>query len=261
MISHGVQPVRRKKHHLSTRSFGASTPSYEPFNYDAGFGFPDQNAEGFPEDCLIYSTNEVGQDEDKVHFNRAFLKGKVLSVTGHQGPYQAEDVVPLAVVYGLQAEGETTDAQAYAHKRGEEFWLEKNPGMDWYDSLLAAMEATGCSFIVIGPWFPAFEDVGSTGIILPTFPLKWTSEPGHARKDSGLDAGGYLIEKSWQGPGYGQGGYTRWSREAFNDYMLIPGTGAVTLVKWTGALVQIETGILYNLRVQLALWRRLLFGS
>lgn len=57
-MEHGVLPVKRKKTHYSTRTFGATKPqTYEPFSFDAGFGFPDQNADGeFP---LVAAYNSI----------------------------------------------------------------------------------------------------------------------------------------------------------------------------------------------------------
>lgn len=257
---HGVNRVKRKKGQASTRTFGATTPDYTPFDLDAGFGFPDQNADEAPEDCTIYTQNELAQDEDKVKYQRKFLKEKVVLKTGHDGPYDINDSLEATVVYGLLGENETTDEEAYAHRRGRDFRLEKAPGMDWYDSAISVMRTTGRSLSIAGPWFPSFEEIGSSGKLPEDFPMTWTTEPGHNHKVYGLNEWGFLIGKSWQGTGYGDGGKHYWSRTAFNRYMNMAGTGAFMVSKYTGSYVEIQYGVLYTLKFLISLYIRKLFS-
>lgn len=262
-MTHGVLKVKRKKGQASTRTFGATTPTYTPFSLDAfPDEFPDQNADGFPEDCTIYTQNELAQDEDKVKYNRAFLKKKVLDKTGHEGPYDINESLESLVVYGVLGEKETTDAQAYAHRRGRPFRLEKNPGMDWFDSAISIMQTTGRSLSVAGPWFPSFERINSNGRLPDDFPMSWQDGvPGHNHKVYGYQELGYIIGKSWQGTRYGDGGKHYWSRAAFNRYMGMLNTGAFMVSKYTGSQVDIQYGMLYNIKFQIALLIRKLFGT
>lgn len=258
-MTHGVNRVQRIKGTASTRTFGSSQPTYTPFNLDAGFGFPDQNADGFPEDCTIYIQNELCQDEDGVRYDRSFLKEKVLLKAGHEGPYDIDDSLEATVVYGVQPEGGTPD-QAYAHRRGRTFRLEKIVGLDWYDSAISVMQTTRRSLSVAGPWFPEFENI-IDGVLPYTFPLSWPEDvPGHNTKVYGLDALGRLPNKTLQGTWYGNKGESYWTREGFNRYLSMAGTGAFMVSKYTGSVVDIQYGTLYTLKFLVALWRRKIFG-
>lgn len=257
----GVNRVKRIKGTASTRTFGATTADYTPFSLDAFGTFPDQNADGAPEDCTIYTQNELCQDSDKIHYNRQFLKDKVVLKSGNpNGPYDINDSLEATVVYGVQEEGKD-EKDAYSHRRGRDFRLEKNPGMDWYDTAISIMRSTGCSISVAGPWFPEFESLITNGILPSTFPLIWPNEvPGHNHKIYGLDENRNLIGKSWQGTEYGDGGKHYWTRNAFNQYMSMAGTGAFILYSYDGSVVDIEYGLLYTLKFLLSLYLRQIFS-
>lgn len=260
-MQHGVQRVKRIKGTASTRTFGATSPIYTPFNLDAFNEFPDQNADGFPEDCTIYTQNSLCEDEDKVRYNRKFLKEKVVLKSGHEGPYDINDSLEATVVYGVLGENETTDTQAYTHKRGRVFRLEKAPGMDWYDSAISVMQTTGRTLSIAGPWFSSFEEISSNGRMPEDFPLTWPDGvPGHNHKVYGYQELGFIVGKSWQGTGYGDNGKHYWNRIAFNRYMSMAGSGAFMVSKYTGSTIDIQYGILYNLKFQVALFIRKLFG-
>lgn len=261
-MEHGVFPVERKKTTYSTRSFGATTLSYTPFSLDAGFGFPDQLADGEPEGCTWYTQNELCQDEDKTVYNRTFVKRKTLEIEGQtNGPCNIFDSLKSTCVYGVQAPNETTDEQAFARKRGRYFQLEKNQGMDWFDSAVAVMQTTGRSLSIASPWFPGFRTpVG--GMMPESFPLKWPSEiPGHNHKADGLaviNTQPVIVGKSWQGPLFGDHGKHYWTRKAFNNLMAIDGSGAFMLAPWDGTIQTIQCGIIYRLQVLIAYYRKLL---
>lgn len=255
---HGVHPVKLRKTNYSTRSFGATTTVYSPFNLDAGFGFPDQNAEGEPEGCTWYTTTEVVQDEDKVQYQREFTKKKILFIANQtDGPCNIYDALKAPCVYGILGENETSDDQALTHKRGAYFQLEKEPGMDWFDSAISVMQATKRSLSVVSPWFPVFE-VPIGGLMPEVFPLSWSSDiPGHNHKAHGMkDLNGQpvIIGKSWQGTWFGNQGEHYWSRTAFNRLMDIPGNTAFTLAQWDGTIQTIRYAIIYRLQVLISLY-------
>lgn len=259
-MNHGVLPVKRRKTNYSTRSLGATAVDYSPFSLDAEFGFPDQNADGAPEDCTIYTQNELCEDEDKQKYNRAFLKGKVIIESGQpNGPYQIYDSLKCICVYGVQADGETDD-QAETHKRGAYFQLEKQNGMDWFDSALSVMRTNQRPLSVAGPWFPVFE-VPLFGLIPEIFPSTWTNEPGHNHIVYGLTQVNnklVLVGKSWQGPNFGNHGEHYWTRTAFNRYMDIFGAAAFTVSKFDGQVQTIQWGIIYRLQLLISYYVRLL---
>ncbi len=256
-MKHGVKRVKRIKGTASTRTFGATSPVYTPFNLDAFGDFPDQNAEGHPEDCTIYTQNSLCEDEDKVPYNRDFLKRKVvLKNNNPNGPYDINDSLECTVVYGVQKLDETTDEQAYTHRRGRDFRLEKVSGMDWYDSAISVMQSTGRTLSIAGPWFPIFEQP-ILGVLPDTFPLTWPIDvPGHNFKVYGLNANGHLMSKTWQGTHFGNKGETYLTRSWFNKYMSMAGTGAFMVSKGTGSVIEIQYGLLYTLKFTVALLLR-----
>lgn len=260
-MHHGVNPIVRKKHHLSTRTFGADTPNYQPFSLDAGFGFPDQNADGWPEECTIYTQTELCQDEDKQQYDRTFTRAQTDFISGQSaGPYDVEDSIEAVCVYGVAKAGETA-AQAAVRKRGYAFWLEKMPGLDWFDSALALMQQRQAPLSVVSPWFSTFES--AIGGLMPgQFPATWPpGVPGHNHKIYGLSDKAeqpVLMDKSWQGTRWGDNGVCYWTREAFNNLIDIPGSGAFILAEWDGSVTTIQWGIIYRLQILIALTRRTL---
>lgn len=260
-MRHGVNPVKHHESHLSTRTFGATEVDYTPFNFDAGYGFPDQNAEGQPEECTVITQTEVCQDQDRTQYDRAFTRKKTDLISGQdQGPYDIDDSIDAVCVFGVGKPGET-DAQAEERRRGRAFWLEKMPGMDWFDSAIALMRKMQCSLSFVSPWFEPFEEP-IDGLMPEHFPLTWSKGvPGHNHKCPGIAvmAGQVVIlDKSWQGPQFGVGGYTGWTRVAFNELMDIYGSAAFVLLKWDGSVQTVELAIITRLRVIIRLQLRLL---
>lgn len=244
-MMHGVHPVIRKKKNYSTRTFGSTAVNYTPFSLDAGFGFPDQNADSEPEGCTWYTQNDLCQDEDKTAYDRHTIRDQTLSIEGQtDGPCDIDDSLVAAV---------------FVHKMGQYFQLEKNPGMDWFDSAITTMRTTSRSLSVASPWFLSFE-APLQGVMPEIFPATWTAgTPGHNHKVYGvdlIDSQPVLIGKSWQGIHFGDAGKHYWTRKAFNALMDIPGSGAFTLAKWDGSIRTVQYGIIYRCQVVIRLLMR-----
>lgn len=259
-MRHGVHPVERRETNYSTRTFGALAASYVPFSLDAGFGFPDQNADGFPQACTAYTQNELCQDEDQTLYDRSFLWAKILLIAGQaDGPVSIYDALKAPCVYGVRPSNETTDAQALARKRGAYFQLERARGLDWFDSAIALMQTTKRPLSIASPWFPSFE-APMFGEMPEIFPATWElGVPGHNHAAYGLtliDGQPAIVGKSWQGAGFGDHGKHYWTRKAFNALLDIPGSGAFTLAPWDGSIQTIQTGLIYRLQVLISLYLR-----
>lgn len=116
--------------------------------------------------------------------------------------------------------------------------------LDWFDTIRLAM-ISGIpekrSVSLGTPWFPEFEQTNNGILPMPTS-LSTVGLPWHNHKICGWKIIGdqtYLIDKSWQGPGYGDGGYCYWSRSLVNSVMPITGTVAFTTTR--GVLPPIST--------------------
>ena len=232
-IQHGVLPVIKRHTNYSARTFGGVVPlTYTDFNLDAGFGFPDQNAEGLPEACTGFTQSELCQDEDKAQYDpRDTYTRTLLLENARQGsPCSVYDSLRVVINPGPKGKNEITNTGL--HKRNAYYMIEENsadPG-NWFDSVISTMEVTQRAISLATPWFPVFESIGPNGIMPEVFPLVWQlGVPGHNHKICGvkmINGLPYLVDKTWQGPNYGDHGYNYWSRTAFNNLMKIGGSGA-----------------------------------
>jgi hypothetical protein len=138
-----------------------------------------------------------------------------------------EDSFKSATVYGIRLKGET-DEQALAHRRAPFFEVDPVDGQDWFDAILSAVYSNQRPVSLGTSWPLFFEDVGKDGI--QRFTAKsWIG--GHDHNIIGkktIDGVEYLIDDSWQGPGYGDHGLTYFSREKINALMKISGSDALT---------------------------------
>lgn len=125
MIRHGTSPVRKDHRNYSfNRTFGTTLQLPDEYNVDAGFGFPDQNAEGYPYGCTGYTQSELCQDQDGARYKPPYTYGKSLFMEGEEGQQVGctiTDSLKSLIVYGPQGIDETTDQQAATHRRGQYF--------------------------------------------------------------------------------------------------------------------------------------------
>ena len=245
-MRNGLKPTKRDHRDFShARTFGTVIPVYMEFNLDAGFGFPDQEADGLPEACTGYSQSELCQDEDKRQYKPRFTYDKTQEISGifpgdtgwEQGPCDIRDSLKSTLVYGVQGLNETTDMEAFQFRRGAYYDVLNSSGMDAFDSAIAVMQATKRSISVGTPWFPEWEKTLVGGILpMPVYSGNPSDYPWHNSKICGvklIDGTPYLIDKSWQGSSFGDGGYVYFNRATFNGIMGIDGTCAFTVARYT----------------------------
>jgi hypothetical protein len=123
--------------------------------------------------------------------------------------------------------------------RGAYYTVEQSK-FDWFDSIRSVIYTNfttnrwKCAISIGTPWFKSWDimSVNSTGII----PTIFTGDPStlswHNWAIKGwklINGEVYLIGKTWQGKGYGNAGWSYYSRATINTVMKIRGTGAFIL--------------------------------
>lgn len=251
----GIIPLKIDHRNYSTKTFGATFDFENDLNLDAGFGQPNQNADGKPNACTGYTQSELCQDEDKAQYKPNYTYEKTLFMMGatEGEPCDMKTSLKSTLVYGVQKTDETTDEQAQYHRRGAYYQVEKTAG-DWFDSLRSIMQTRNCSVSVASPWYESFE-APMQGIILDNFRggFSW-----HNWKCCGwktINGAPYLIAKSWQGSSYGDGGYVYFSRSAINNLLSISGSGAFIVAQYNPSNVQtVSLSILETITSYLRMW-------
>lgn len=158
----GLLPRKYKDHRRYSfhRTFG-STAQYTDIDLDTGLSNFNQNEPNavtgdpaYPNGCTGFCRADIATNEDKIVYKPGFSYEKSCLIAGVPvgSPVSLEDSFKSGIVYGLQAVGETTDAQALAHRRGPYFEVENTS--NYFDSLWSAM-LKGSKPVSIGtPWFP-----------------------------------------------------------------------------------------------------------
>ncbi len=232
MIS-GVKPVRpdnRDKSHTAT--FGAITPSSFPDNFDtdAGLTCPDQNAEGLPNGCTGYTQSELCTDEDKVIYKPQFTYDVTRLMEGVPGQdigCDIRDSLKSTLVYGVQAHNESSQMEAFTHRRGSYYQVEQAP--DFFDGIRSVL-ARGTSVSLATPWYENFSGPDQYGIV--TMPPKGMTYSYHNYKICGwqtISGTPYLKVKPWIGQHFGINGYCYFPREVVNFLLGQTYTGAFVL--------------------------------
>lgn len=240
MITNGIKPVKKDHRDRSFhRTFGATVPPIFPesFNIDNGFGFPDQNADGLFEGCTGYSQSEICMDEDKQKYLPSYTYDKTLFMEGQERgqPCNFRDSLKSLILWGPSTDG--TDYSASKNRRGAYYMLEKNSGLDWFDTFrqtLLVNVSGPRSISVASPWFSQWSgsNVGPEGVLITLSDYSW--QFGHNWKNPGWETVGavpYVLGKTWQGPNYGHQGWARFSRENINAIMEVPGAAAAIVFK------------------------------
>lgn len=271
MILHGLRPIEKRKTNYSfPRTFGAVQPPVFPdyYNTDAGFGFPNQNADGLPNGCTGYAQSELCQDEDKVLYKPYFTYDKTLFIEGSKNgePCNIYDSLDSTRVYGVQRDTETTDEEALKHKRGQYYQVERTNGLDYFDALRSALwvnRGANRSISIGSPWYPEFQNPIKGIVNTVDTENGWDVFSGHNYKICGWKTIGgkpYLIVKPWCGPFYGDEGFAYFSREVINKLFNVPGVAAFTLAQWDGKIQTVQLNIIAVLKVLISLYRRKIFG-
>lgn len=242
-------------YHRTVGSVATSLPLLE-YNYDAGFGMADQNADGYPNGCTGYAQTEVAQDFDRMPYKAAYTYQKTLEMQGLPDGSGCDMRVSLksTVVYGVQKTDETTDVQAEQHRQGPYLNVEQAPGMDWFDSLrLALRNNPKRSLSVVTPWFHEWQSTSSSGIVTSLFVIdNVDAQEWHNHKLCGervIDSIPYIVDKSWQGSNMGAGGWLYFDRATVNRVMAISATEA---------FIRLPVGSLTPQKISLYIWETIL---
>jgi len=234
MIEDGLKPIERDKRDYSYhRTFGAALSFPSSFNTDRGYKVPNQNADGFHNACTAYTQTSIASDEDGVFYRPYYTYDKTLFMDNSPmgAPCDIRNSLKSTVVYGLQAEGEKTDDEALAHRRGQYFNVQKTT--DWFDGIRSALYTNKHSVSVGTSWFNEFNL--SAGYVDSFY---YNGDP-NAYPRHNWKACGWVTRKGklylkvlpWQGAGYGDRGFLYFSREVVNKLMSIEGSGAFTFAK------------------------------
>ncbi len=274
-IKNGIKPTKKDHRDLSfPKTFGAVSISLsfpEEYNVDAGLTIPDQNMDGRPYGCSGYTQSELCQDEDGVKYNPGFTYDKTRMM---EGTYPQDvgcsirDSLKSTIVYGVEADGEVGDKQAFNHHRGQYFNVE--PTVDFFDGIRSALwlgRLDKRSVSVGTPWYAIWMGQGPSRIAEDGFaplPVDFNSNYSwHNYKVCGwrtINGVPYLIIKPWCGSTFGNKGYCYFSRELVNQLMAVDGSAAFTLGKADPQNIQlVELSVLETIVSYLRmLWRHTL---
>lgn len=239
MIYTGVHPViKDHRDHSYPRTFGSVRVFPDSFNTDAGFGLPNQNADGLPEACTGYTQSELCSDEDKQLYDSKFTYEKTLFIMGGKDgdPCDMRSSLKSTIIYGVQLKNNQSD-NPYSHRRGAYYNVTDETGQDYFDDIRSAILINNFSVSIASPWYTEW-DAQPNGTItkLGSQITSW-----HNWKICGWKTIGgipFLIGKTWQGTSVGDKGWLYFSRECINAILEIDGTGVYTLAPATAANMQ-----------------------
>lgn len=260
-IRNGTKPAPLDRRDYSWhRSFGTIPAPLPPMSYtlDSGLTNRDQNADGLPYGCTGETQADIATDEDKIIYKPEYTYERTCFMEGHD-TNQGCDIrtsIKSTQIYGLQADTETTEMEAFNHRRGAYYNIYCDGGMDWFDSFRTVLRQGKC--ISVGsPWLPMWENIGSQGIIPAIFVLNG-SETWHNYKLCGekvFNGVPYIQAKSWQGRNYAANGFCYFPREIINQVMEVRGSIAFCFDKYNPQDVRsiqltiMETVLLYFYRI------------
>lgn len=260
MVRHGtckVYPDHRDRSH--TRTFGAIAPITFPDSFDTDAHLTNPNQEvpnpqfdipALPYGCTGYTSSELCIDQDKQLYNPLYTYDWTRFMEGTQGQdvgCDIRDALKSTVVYGVEAKGETSQMQAFQHRRGAYYAVE--PAPDYFDGIRSALMKSG-SVSIGTPYYSEWARVGKDGIVPPTnYGMNTNNLPWHNWKICGWkQIGGqpHLIAKTWQGPEYGDNGFSYYSRADINAILDVYYTGAFVVDRYTTAYKPVVLSTLWE---------------
>lgn len=202
-------------------------PSY---NTDAGLTMPNQDLENdqfspavppIPYGCTSYEVSEIAIDLGNPPALVSPLLVENVTQSNAKHGYDLRQAMLVGVKLGLFTGIFNVEAI----------------GQDSFDAVRDAMISGGTerrSVAVASEWLPPFETVRQDGLLTTNINLNDPNLTWHAWKICGWETIGdqvYLVGKSWQGRGYGNGGLVYFSRPLFNTLMSVSGSVAFTATK------------------------------
>lgn len=206
----------------------------DEFNFDAGLTMPDQNADGLFQACTAYAQTDICIDEDKVIYNPRKLYDATMDIMGIKPNDPDYEKVPCDVRSSLKA-------VCNLYKRGGYFDILNGAPFDTFDTIRFILWSQKRTGSIGTPWLSVWENISSDGIIPET---QITSDTWHNYKFCGtrkISNVLYLVGKSWQGRGYGNGGFVYFSRITVNNALAKKGSFAYTLLPRPTDLGDIQT--------------------
>lgn len=194
-------------------TFGSTVLVPPDFNLDSGLSNFDQNipnpifgTPAQPEGCGGMTDADICSDTDKILYSPWFSHEKncYLANVSTDSPVDETDILNSPIVYGVLAEGESTDQQALAHRRGQWFGVSPLNG-SLFQGIISAMHTGQGSVSFFSDWYESFE-TPSKGIV----PSPSGNTSGHNWKFCGVitvEGRTYLIAKPWLGISWGEGGF------------------------------------------------------
>lgn len=224
--------------HKSFNHAPGSVPFPPSYNTDAGLTMPNQNianpfynptAPALFKGCTSYTATELAIDLGVPPEIISPMLVENITQSNARGGYDLRQALLAGVkielydgIFNIQAKGQ-----------------------DMFDAVRDAMVSGGTqkrSVAIASKWLPSFESISSDGVIPANVNVNDPNLTYHAWKICGwLTIGDqvYIVAKSWQGRGYGNGGLCYFSRPVFNQLMSQSGAAAFTAYK--GELPPIQT--------------------
>lgn len=257
--------LKSKRRYSYSRTFGTTTENIPDFILPQ-YTNPNQNEPdsywprpGLPYGCTGFATANIAESDLKQPVNPQFTYDKTLLIqNGKEGDEcTLQDSFKSATVYGVQLKGET-DQDALANRRGPYFEVHPTSAMDYFSAVLNAVYTNQRPVSLGTTWPIFFEQIYSDGIQRYT-PLSWVG--GHDHNIIGkktINGVEYLVDKSWNGPSWGDEGLSYFSREIVNAMMKIPGSDALTNRPVApGDIVRVQIDVI---QVLISLLKRLWVG-
>lgn len=244
---HGVKPFKKDyKRHSYHRTFGSVLQKNIPeeFDFDAGFGDPDQNKPNdfwkippMPRGCTGMTQTQICQDEDGKRYNPKYTYDWGRYMDGHPN----EDVgvaidksFKSIIVYGVKDEDDVTQADSQLNRRGRYFDAIEGSGMDAFDSIVSAMwsqyqmSERKHSVSLGTPWLYEWGGTKSDGLLADAnYSQPYNS--WHNMRISGrkvINGVPKLIVWTHQGE-FGDKGRVYFDRTDINKLLAIPGSFAL----------------------------------
>jgi hypothetical protein len=242
MLKNGTKPTRidhRDYGHFQT--FGEIVPAtfQDSYSTENGLWIPNQDTTNIFNGVTIVAMENGCTDFTSADVTNDILGALFANPTAIEAVDHANALGGIDVRSALNAAVSLKWITAYFNIQPR--------SLDFFDSIRLAM-VSGIpekrSVSIGTPWYPEFEMQGlgngkttSDGILqTPSNITPNSNDTWHNHKICGwktINGVAYLVSKSWQGPGYGDGGYCYWSRALFNSVMTVPGTIAFTTTRGT----------------------------
>lgn len=259
MENYGLKLRRFKDHRRYDfhRTFGGA-PALTDCEFDLSLSDFNQNLPNpvtgdpaLPNGCTGFTRADIASNEDHILYKPGFTYRKTCLIEGVAvgEPCSLESSFKSGVVYGLQAVGEDTDAQALPHRRGPYFEVTRGNG-DWFDSLWSALLKGNRSLSAGTAWYPEM----TAASVVDSVQARPTAD-GHNWEITGVTTANGVprMHVKWWG------GEPKWfGRAAVNSLMGAQGSDCLTDVDGKATPADIRTVRLSIIEVLISYYQRLI---